>query len=111
MLEIKLITVGTLKEEYLRAAEAEYAKRLSAFCRFEAVSLKEARVPDDLRGVLAVVERAVSLLHIPSADRIVIAQPAAGALAERRERGQGGCDRQGRCARRFAAGSLSRHFL
>lgn len=47
MLEIKLITVGTLKEEYLRAAEAEYAKRLSAFCRFEAVSLKEARVPDD----------------------------------------------------------------
>ena len=46
MLHLKLITVGTLKESYLREAVAEYAKRLSAYCRLEIVSLKEARLPD-----------------------------------------------------------------
>lgn len=46
MLDIKFITVGTLKEAYLRDAEAEYAKRLGGLCRFSVVSLKEARLPD-----------------------------------------------------------------
>lgn len=46
MLTIKLITVGSLKEDYLRAAEAEYSKRLGGFCRFETINLKEARLPD-----------------------------------------------------------------
>ncbi|MBR6708966.1 MAG: 23S rRNA (pseudouridine(1915)-N(3))-methyltransferase RlmH [Clostridia bacterium] len=47
MLHLKLITVGTLKESYLREAVAEYSKRISAYCRLEIVSLKEARLPDD----------------------------------------------------------------
>lgn len=46
MLKVKLVTVGTLKEDYLRAAAAEYEKRLGAFCRFELVSLKEERLGD-----------------------------------------------------------------
>ncbi|MEE0970412.1 MAG: 23S rRNA (pseudouridine(1915)-N(3))-methyltransferase RlmH [Clostridia bacterium] len=46
MITVKLITVGNLKEGYLREAEAEYAKRLGAFCQFESVQLKEARLPD-----------------------------------------------------------------
>ncbi len=47
MINVKLITVGSLKEPYLREAAAEYAKRLSAFCRFECTELKEARVRDE----------------------------------------------------------------
>ena len=47
MLNVKLITVGTLKESYLREAAAEYEKRLGAFCRFATVQLKEERLPDD----------------------------------------------------------------
>ena len=47
MLKIKLITVGSLKEDYLRRAEAEYVKRLGGFCCFENVNLKEAKLPDD----------------------------------------------------------------
>lgn len=47
MLRVKLITVGTLKEDYLRAASAEYEKRLSAFCRFELVQLKEERLSEN----------------------------------------------------------------
>lgn len=46
MLKVKLITVGTLKEEYLREATAEYEKRLSAFCRFEQIQLKEEKLPE-----------------------------------------------------------------
>ena len=47
MIQITLITVGSLKEPYLRDAAAEYKKRLSAFCRFEEVQFKEQKLPDD----------------------------------------------------------------
>ena len=46
MLTVRLITVGTLKEAYWQDAVAEYKKRLGAFCRFEEINLKEARLPD-----------------------------------------------------------------
>ena len=46
MLNIKLITVGSLKESYLKDAIAEYSKRLSAFCNLEIVELKEYKLPD-----------------------------------------------------------------
>ncbi len=46
MITLKLITVGNLKEGYLREAEAEYVKRLSAFCRPELIQLKEAKLPE-----------------------------------------------------------------
>ena len=57
MLHIKLITVGSLKESYLREAVAEYQKRLGAYARVEILELKEARVaenpsPAEIRAVL-----------------------------------------------------------
>ncbi|MBQ9779124.1 MAG: 23S rRNA (pseudouridine(1915)-N(3))-methyltransferase RlmH [Clostridia bacterium] len=47
MLHIKLITVGTLKEKYLKEAVAEYEKRLGAYAKVEILELKEARVAED----------------------------------------------------------------
>ncbi len=47
MATVKIITVGTLKEEYLREAVAEYEKRISGFCRVESVNIKEAKLPQD----------------------------------------------------------------
>ena len=47
MFNVKFITLGTLKESYLRDAAAEYEKRLGAFCRFEMIQLKEERLSDD----------------------------------------------------------------
>ncbi len=44
---VRFITVGNLKESYLREAAAEYRKRLSGLCRVEEVELKEVRLPDD----------------------------------------------------------------
>lgn len=47
MMNVKFITLGTLKESYLREAAAEYEKRLGAFCRFEMIQLKEERLGDN----------------------------------------------------------------
>ncbi|MBQ7293293.1 MAG: 23S rRNA (pseudouridine(1915)-N(3))-methyltransferase RlmH [Clostridia bacterium] len=47
MLNLKIITVGSLKESYLKDAVAEYTKRLSAFCNAEIVELKEYKLPDN----------------------------------------------------------------
>lgn len=47
MIQLTVITVGTLKESYWRDATAEYEKRLSAFAKTEILQLKEARVADD----------------------------------------------------------------
>ena len=47
MIGVKFITLGTLKEAYLRDAAAEYEKRLGAFCKIKIVELKEERLPDD----------------------------------------------------------------
>ena len=46
MLNVTLLCVGKLKEDYWRAACAEYEKRLGAFCRFRLIEVAEERLPD-----------------------------------------------------------------
>lgn len=45
-MQIRLITVGKLKEEWLRDAYAEYEKRLSRYCRLTLTELPESRLPE-----------------------------------------------------------------
>ena len=47
MATIKIISVGSLKEEYLRDAVNEYEKRRSGFCKVEQINLKEAKLPQN----------------------------------------------------------------
>ena len=47
MVQVTVISVGTLKESYLREALAEYKKRLAAFARCEEVELREERIADE----------------------------------------------------------------
>lgn len=44
---ITLITVGTLKEDYLKDAVAEYKKRLTQYARVEEVGIKEEPIRDE----------------------------------------------------------------
>ena len=44
---VRFITVGNLKESYLREAAAEYKKRLAGMCRVEEIELKEVKLPED----------------------------------------------------------------
>ena len=45
-MNIELIVVGKLKEDYLRAACAEYIKRLGRYCTFTLHELDECRLSD-----------------------------------------------------------------
>ena len=45
-MNITLICVGRLKEDYLRSACAEYQKRLQGFCRFTVEELEAERLPE-----------------------------------------------------------------
>ena len=47
MFTITLLTVGKLKEKFYTAAVEEYAKRLSAYCKFRLVELPESRLPEN----------------------------------------------------------------
>ena len=48
MINIKIICVGDLKESYLKDMQAEYAKRLSKYCKLEIVQLKDEKLPSTL---------------------------------------------------------------
>lgn len=47
MIRITLITLGKLKEKYLRDAVDEYAKRLSRYCNLEIVELSPCALPEN----------------------------------------------------------------
>ena len=47
MANITLISVGTLKEGYLKEAVSEYKKRLSQYARVDEVNIKEERIANE----------------------------------------------------------------
>ena len=47
MLSVKIITVGSLKESYLRDACAEYSKRLGSFCKLGICEIREAKLTEN----------------------------------------------------------------
>ena len=76
MANITIITVGTLKEDYLKDAVAEYKKRLSQYARVDEVNIKEEKIhneddPSEIRRALDA-----------EADKILAAIPkGAGSIA------------------------------
>ena len=46
-MNVNLIVIGKLKEEYLRNACNEYIKRLSRYCTFKLIELDECRLSDN----------------------------------------------------------------
>ena len=45
-MKITVITVGKIKEKYLRDAIAEYSKRLSKYCKLEILEVSDEKTPD-----------------------------------------------------------------
>ncbi len=45
-MNITLVTVGKIKENYFREAIAEYQKRLSRYCRLDMIEVADERTPD-----------------------------------------------------------------
>jgi len=46
-MKITLITVGKIKEKYLKDAILEYSKRLSKYCKLEIVEVADEKTPDN----------------------------------------------------------------
>ena len=68
-MNINLIVIGKLKEEYLRSACAEYIKRLGRYCNFELHELDECRLSDEpSEKEIATVSRGSSS-QVPSSRR------------------------------------------
>lgn len=73
MAQITVITVGTLKEDYLKEAVGEYKKRLSLYARVEEINIKEERISneDDNTEIRAALDT--------EADKILSAIPKGAA--------------------------------
>ncbi len=69
MASVTVISVGSLKEGYLKEAVAEYKKRLSQYARVEEIELKEERISNEDNR--AEIETALNR----EADKIITAIP------------------------------------
>ncbi|WP_064202769.1 23S rRNA (pseudouridine(1915)-N(3))-methyltransferase RlmH [Brevibacillus brevis] len=47
-MQISIITVGKLKEKYLREGIDEYSKRLSAYCKLQVIEVNDEKAPEEM---------------------------------------------------------------
>ncbi|TPG83604.1 23S rRNA (pseudouridine(1915)-N(3))-methyltransferase RlmH [Brevibacillus laterosporus] len=47
-MQITIITVGKLKEKYLKEGIAEYTKRLTTYCKMNVVEVSDEKAPEEL---------------------------------------------------------------
>lgn len=57
-MKITLVTVGKIKEKYLRDAVSEYAKRLSKYCKLEVIETADEKTPDHAGAAMEEAVRA-----------------------------------------------------
>ena len=57
-MKISVITVGKIKEKYLKDAIAEYSKRLSKYCKLEIVEVADEKPPDNASETVETMIRA-----------------------------------------------------
>lgn len=84
-MKITVITVGKIKEKYLKDAIAEYSKRLSKYCKLEIIEVADEKTPD---AASETVERQIRqkegeriLRHIKE-DSYVITLEIGGAMLD-----------------------------
>ena len=51
-MKITIITVGKIKERYLKDAIAEYSKRLTKYCKLDIVEVADEKTPDNASEVV-----------------------------------------------------------
>jgi len=73
VLGVTIICVGKLKEDYLKAACAEYIKRLGAYCKFSVVEVDEEFLTKGRdEGSIKRAEGARILAKIPNSSYVVV---------------------------------------
>ncbi len=51
-MKITILTVGKIKEKYLKDAIAEYSKRLTKYCKLEIIEVADEKTPDQASEVV-----------------------------------------------------------
>ena len=74
-MEIRIITVGKIKEKYLNDGIAEYAKRLSRYCKLNFIQVTDEKTPDKasdaLNRKIKEIEGNRLLSHIRDTDYVI----------------------------------------
>lgn len=81
MLNIRIVCVGKLREQFYIDAFSEYSKRLSAYCKFECVELNETKLgssPSDKEIAAALDKEASDIERAIGKDAYVIAMCVEG---------------------------------
>ena len=82
-MKITVITVGKIKEKYLKDAIAEYSKRLSRYCKLEILEVADEKTPD---GASEIVEENIRekegerILKLIKEDAYVITLEISGTM-------------------------------
>ena len=82
-MKITVITVGKIKEKYLKDAIAEYSKRLSRYCKLEILEVADEKTPD---GASEIVEENIRekegerILKLNKEDEYVITLEISGKM-------------------------------
>ncbi len=74
-MKISILTVGKIKEKYLKDAIAEYSKRLSKYCKLEIIEVADEKTPENASSAeeAAILEKeAERLLKYIREDAYVI---------------------------------------
>ena len=72
MLNVKLIVLGNLKEKYLREAQSEYVKRLSAFCNLKIIELSEVKTGESQALVEKALKKEAQMIKSAIGDSFAI---------------------------------------
>lgn len=74
-MEIKILSVGKIKEKYLTAGIAEYAKRLSRYCKLTFCQVADEKTPDKASEALNLqikeIEGERLMKHIREQDYVI----------------------------------------
>ena len=91
-MKITIITVGKIKEKYLKDAIAEYSKRLSRYCKLEILEVADEKTPD---GASEIVEENIRekegerILKLIKEDAYVITLEISGKMLTSEELADG----------------------
>ncbi len=53
-MKITLVTVGKIKEKYLKDAIAEYSKRLGKYCKLEIIEVADEKTPENASATVKI---------------------------------------------------------
>ncbi|QOV20650.1 23S rRNA (pseudouridine(1915)-N(3))-methyltransferase RlmH [Blautia liquoris] len=84
-MKVTILAVGKVKEKYLRDGIAEYAKRLSRYCKLEIIEVRDEKTPDHLSRVeesLIKAKESERLLRYIHEDDYVVALAIHGIMLD-----------------------------